>query len=123
MNQPDYVTDAAWRYLEPNIDHAWEALAARHPAFLAHERFVRARLAQLAHRAYQHGMREAYRQLRTSDEVAAELGIKRRTVQHHAARRQIGWQIGRDILFRPEDVVRLRDYVGRGPGPRPAGDN
>lgn len=101
------------RYLDPEIDRTCAELTARHPAILAHERFIRNRLAVLAQRAYQHGQHEAYRQLVTTDEATDLLGITRRSVQALARRHDIGWRIGRDWLFRPEDIAALRERVGR----------
>lgn len=109
------------RELDPEIDRTCAELTNRHPAFIAHERFIRNRLAVLAHRAYQHGQHEAYRQLVTTDEAAAVLGITRRSVQALANRNQIGWRIGRDWLFRPEDLAALRERVGRVGRPRQEG--
>ncbi len=61
-------------------------------------------------RAYQQGRHDAVSELRTSDEVATELGISRRAVQYRAAKLGVGWQVGpRAILFRPEDVEALRN--------------
>src|SRR5690606_41573304 len=82
--RPDYMPDAEWRSLAHEVETTAGHLIGRHPAFSAHARFVHARLAELAHRAYHHGMSEAYRQLRTSDEAADELGVKRVTILKHA---------------------------------------
>lgn len=65
-------------------------------------------LAQLAKRAYEWGRHEAIHDLLTSAQVAAELGISRITLTARAGRDGIGWHIGRDYLFRREDVELLR---------------
>jgi hypothetical protein len=46
--------------------------------------------------------------LRTSQQVADELGITSSLVRRRADERQVGYQIGsRDRVFTPEDVARL----------------
>lgn len=82
------------------------------------ERIIEA--AVIAEDAYLAGLMEAYDALRTSDEVATQLGVAASTVRKHAARHDIGRLFGRDRLFRPEDVERLRREIGRPPGPRPS---
>ena len=121
LPQPDYADDAEWAYLAPILRTLVDDLARIHPAAISRPVPLRTVLSAALHRAYQAGMHEAYRQLRTSDEAAAELGVLPRTVRKHARNYNIGWRIGRDILFRPEDMARLRGIVGRPPGPRPRG--
>lgn len=120
LRQPEYADDAEWAYLAPVLRTLVDDLARIHPAAVSRPVPLRTVLSAALHRAYQCGMHEAYRQLRTSDEAAAELGVLPRTVRKHARNYNIGWRIGRDILFRPEDMERLRGIVGRPPGPRPA---
>lgn len=57
---------------------------------------------------YQAGRAEAIRELLTTEDMAALLGVSRRRVQALAKRRGIGWSVGRDILFRPEDIERMQ---------------
>ena len=120
LPQPDYADDAERAHLAPILRTLVDDLARIHPAAVSRPVPLRTVLSAALHRAYQSGMSEAYRQLRTSAEAAAELGVQRVTVLKHARRQHIGWRIGRDILFRPEDMERLRGIVGRPPGPRPA---
>jgi len=122
LTQPDYANDAEWAHLAPIQRALVDGLAHIHPAVVSRPVPLRAVLSAALHRAYQAGMHEAYRQLRTSDEAAAELGVRPVTIRKHARTYGIGWRIGRDILFRPEDMARLRGIVGRPPGPRPARD-
>ncbi|MBX6722063.1 MAG: hypothetical protein IRY92_02305 [Dactylosporangium sp.] len=121
LPRPDYADDAEWAYLAPILRALVDDLARIHPAAISRPVPLRTVLSAALHRAYQAGMHEAYRQLRTSDEAAAELGVLPRTVRKHARNYNIGWRVGRDILFRPEDMERLRGIVGRPPGPRPRG--
>ena len=100
----------------PEVDRTAEDILGRHPSFLAHERFVRARLAELAHRTYRHGMTAARLDLRSSDDAAAEIGMSARWVRKVAGERSIGWHAGRDWVFTGEDIEELRTLrrpVGR----------
>ena len=106
-------------YVEPEIDRTLDALTSRHPAFMAHERFIADRLAELAHRAYQHGWAAAVMDLTTAPDVAEQLGITRSYVIRVAKAHDIGWQTGRDRLFRPDDVQRLRAVIDSRPTRRP----
>lgn len=73
--------------------------------------------AEIAEVAYQAGQADAYATiLRTSAEVAEQLGITPRTVLYHANRHDIGSKRGRDRLFHPTDIEELRAYVGQPPG-------
>jgi len=95
-------------YTTPDIDRAVDTLLSRHPAFGAHERFVRERLSELAHRCYQHGRHAGVAELLTSPQVAAHLNIDTSQVRRLAAKHAIGWNVGRDWLFRADDVDALR---------------
>lgn len=48
-------------------------------------------------------------ELLTSAEVAETLGVSLRRVQQLARSRGVGQQVGREWLFRPEDVEQMRD--------------
>src|SRR5690606_2813538 len=122
LRQPDYADDAEWAYLASIMRTLVDDLARIHPAAVSRPVPLRTVLSAALHRAYQCGMHEAYRQLRTSDEAADELGVRPVTIRKHARTYGIGWRIGRDWLFRPEDMARLQGIVGRPPGPRPARD-
>lgn len=62
-----------------------------------------------AHEGYQAGRHDAIRELMTTADVAAALGVTVGRVRQLARARGAGWEIGRDWLFRPEDVDALRD--------------
>jgi len=59
-------------------------------------------------RAYDAGRQSAMLELRTATEVAELLGVDRTTVFRRSVARKVGWRIGRDYLYRPEDVEKLR---------------
>lgn len=113
MRQPEHTTDTEWRHLAPEVRKTADQLVGRHPAFGAHARFVAERLAELAHRAYQHGASVALSELLTSDEAAEALGVTRAWVTRIARRHDIGWHIGRDRLFRPDDIEMLQVEMAR----------
>lgn len=105
--------------LDPEIDRTLNAILSRHHAFTAHERFVRDRLTELAHRAYQHGCAAAVMELTTAPDVASQLGVTRSYVIRVAKAHDIGWQTGRDRLFQPDDIQRLRVVIDSRPTRRP----
>lgn len=118
---PEYMDDTEHRLLEHDIDRTREALIRRHPAFMAHERFMVDRLNELAHRAYQHGRSAAVLELRTTDDAVDELGVTRAWVNRMAARHEIGWKTGRVRLFMPGDIEELRQIIKTNRrGPKPA---
>jgi len=94
-------------------DAATDLLGGREARTVSAER-ARHVCDRLAHQAAAHGASALLFALRTSDQAAADLGLTRRAVQALARRRNIGWRIGRDVLFRPEDIAAMRD---RAPGP------
>lgn len=68
---------------------------------------------------YAAGRAAALAELRTTEQVATELGLSVSRVRALARSRRVGWEVGRDrrqILFRPEDVDAMRVRVnGRPP--------
>lgn len=107
------------RLTDPEIERTMTALAGRHPAFLAHERFVRDRLAELAQRAYQHGANAALLSLMTADDVAAHLGVTPAWARRMARRHDIGWNTGRDWVFTPDNLERLAEVIAANKPGRP----
>jgi len=95
-------------YIDPEIDRTLDELASLVPATMAREVLVRGRLEALAHRAYEHGESAAILSLITTQQMAATLGRDESTVRRVAARHDIGWMIGRDRIYRPEDIERFR---------------
>ena len=61
-----------------------------------------------ARKAYQQGRRDAMMELRTATEVAEELGVHRTTVFRWARDHELGWRVGRDVLFLSEHVEKMR---------------
>lgn len=61
----------------------------------------------LARSAYEKGRTTARLEMLTAIEVAETLGVDRSTVFRRARRLGLGWQVGRDRLFWPEDVERM----------------
>lgn len=107
------------QHLDPEIERTLDALMPRHPAFIAHERFVRERLAELAHRAWQHGMSAARLDLYTSADAANQLGVSHGHLKRLVANHDIGWKAGRDRVLRSEDIARLRAMLDAAPKRRP----
>lgn len=75
-------------------------------------------LRAVAARAWADGRAALTLEMRTAGQVAASLGITPAYVRRLARRYDIGWNIGRDWLFRPEDVETLRARLGAKPGPK-----
>lgn len=101
---PDYLTDD---YLRSETARHIERLLPNGPRPIT-ESIATTAMASLAHSAFKAGKRAALGELLTTEQVAEILGIKRVQVTRLAHSRNVGWQIGRDILFRPEDVEALR---------------
>lgn len=93
-----------------------DVLGGRVAATVTEQR-VRAVVARVARHAYQQGRSDAILELLTTEQVAAALGVTRSYVIKLAKRHDLGWNIGRDWLFRPEDVAALRRRETR-PGPK-----
>lgn len=102
------TTPTREQYIDPEIDRTLEELASIVPATTAREVMVRSRLTALAQRAYSHGESAAILSLITTQQMAAILGRDESTVRRVAARHDIGWMIGRDRIYRPEDIERFR---------------
>lgn len=94
-----------------DIAHAVEALAGPNGAQVVTEHRARHVCTQLAQRAYTEGRHAAIRELQTTDDAVAALGVTRAYVNRLASRHNIGWHIGRDRLFRPEDIETLRGVI------------
>lgn len=60
------------------------------------------------YRGYQAGRMDAITELMTTQDMADTLGVNQSRVRALAQRRGIGWLIGRDRLFRPEDIEAMR---------------
>lgn len=59
--------------------------------------------------AYAAGKQDALAGLMSTQEVATILGVTRVQVYRLARSRDLGWDVGRERLFRPEDVEAMRD--------------
>lgn len=94
-----------------DIDRAVDALAGPNGGRTVTEHRARHVCEQLARRAFAEGQRAAIRELHTTDDAAAALGVTRQYVNRLASRHNIGWHIGRDRLFRPEDIETLRAII------------
>lgn len=60
------------------------------------------------YRGYQAGRTDAIMELMTTQDMADALGVNQQRVRALAQQRGIGWLVGRDRLFRPEDIEALR---------------
>lgn len=69
---------------------------------------IRRVIERTAQQSYEVGRGAAVGELLTPPQVAAMLGIDRTRVLRLAKSRHVGWQVGRDWLFRPEDVEAMR---------------
>ncbi len=67
--------------------------------------------------AFNIGVSIAVSELRTTEEVAEQLGVTARLIRKYARQKGIGKDIGRDWLFSPEDIDTLK---GRKTVPGPA---
>lgn len=66
-------------------------------------------IARVAHESYRFGHHDAIRELVTTEDAAAAIGINRSSLSRLATRYDIGWRISPRVwLFAPEDVARLR---------------
>lgn len=107
VSQPDprtAIIDQAIADLVP------DGLPTRSPQTLRH--VIERAVAQ----AYRRGQADAIEELQPTPAVAVLLGRSLRAVQALAQRRGVGWQVGRERLFRAADVEALRE---RKPAGRP----
>ncbi|MGD9892370.1 MAG: hypothetical protein AB7R89_16080 [Dehalococcoidia bacterium] len=100
MDLPDFV-----------VTEVEAALADLDPRSQVRGRHI---LERLAHRAYTCGRDAAIAELLTSEQVAPLVGLSQSQLRSVARRRNVGWLVGRDRLYRPEDLERLRDRRQRG---------
>jgi hypothetical protein len=77
-------------------------------------------IARALHEGYRRGRVDALADLLTTEQVAAELGLTAPRIRALAQSRNVGWKIGRDYLFRPEDVAALRVRIPGRPRKPPA---
>ena len=101
---PDYLTDDRLRDLVAEHRDVLLPLGTG----VVTESVATATLARLAHEAYLWGRHRATAELMTTDAMAAALGLSAPRVRALAKSRGVGWQIGRDWLFRQEDIEGLR---------------
>lgn len=102
-----------------DIDRAVDALVGSNGARTVTETRARHVCELLAQRAYQAGRDAAIMELRTSDEAAAAVNRSAPWVRAIAAKHGIGWRVGRDWVFRPDDIERLRVIVAAAKPGRP----
>lgn len=71
-------------------------------------------IARTAHHAYMLGRDAALGELLTTEQVAGALGVTPGRVRQLARAHNVGWLVGRDRIYQPADVARLRDRTGPG---------
>lgn len=94
--------------IKPFVDDAVERLGDR---YRGTPETAAARLTPPIARAYHQGRHDALSELMPVEAVAATLDVTRSYVNRVARRIGAGWHIGRDRLYTPGDVERLRDYM------------
>lgn len=104
-------------FLAPIVRTAVDDLTDR-PRVISPE-VARTVVARVAQHAYDAGRSAAIAEMRTGEQAAAILAISQSHLRRIAARYDIGWSIGRDRLFRPDDLDRVRPLIGGRRG-RPA---
>jgi hypothetical protein len=102
-----------------DIDRAVDALTGPHGARTVTATLARHVCEQLAQRAYQAGRDAAIMELRTSDQAADAVGRSGPWVRAAATRHGVGWRVGRDWVFRPDDIERLRAIAAAAKPGRP----
>lgn len=102
-----------------DIDRAIDALAGPNGARTVTEHRARHVCEQLAQRAYEAGRHAAIIELHTSDDAAAAVNRSGPWVRAAAAKHNIGWRVGRDWVFRPDDIERLHAIVAAAKPGRP----
>ena len=86
------------------VDNATEPLARRYSPLLAEHV-----ISQATYRAYHAGRHDALAELMPTRMVATTLKVTTSRVRQLARAMGIGWEIGGERLFRPEDVEALRN--------------
>jgi hypothetical protein len=105
MEAPDYLSPS----LHPEYDRLTDQLS---PATRYRDAAI---IARALHEGYRRGRVDAIADLLTSAQVADDLGITRVQVIRLAGSQGVGWRIGRDVLFTPDDLATLhaRPVPGR----------
>jgi hypothetical protein len=93
-------------HLAPIADLAVARIGDR---FRGHEAMLRQMLANPIARAYHQGRIDALSELMPAAVVAEQLGIGKVRLHRVAKQMGIGWVIGSERLFAPEDVEVLRN--------------
>ena len=96
----------AW--LESIIDVALRQLVYTDGSVTGSIKLLHDYLVWCAQKGYARGRLDAMMSLLTTEEVAEQLGVDHSTVVRRAQRKGVGWRLGRDLLFQPEDVEKLR---------------
>lgn len=89
-------------------DEAERRLTALVESGHVNNRTIGLAIAHAAMAGYQQGRADALAALLTTAQAAAALGVGDSRVRQLARATGIGWNVGRDWLFRPEDIERLR---------------
>jgi hypothetical protein len=100
------------------IERAIDALTGGDRPRLLSPQLARHICEQLAHRVREAARSESVMELMTADDVAERLGITPRRVRQLAASLGVGWNTGRDWIFRNSDLDALRARSTK-PGRRP----
>lgn len=103
------MTEAIDSRIAADIDRAVDALAGGDRPRLVSPTLARHICEQLAHRVREAARSESVMEMMTADDVAGHLGITPRRVRQLAARLGVGWNTGRDWIFRPDDLAVLRE--------------
>jgi hypothetical protein len=100
-------------YLSPALHGEYDRLTAMltTPARLRDAAVI----AKALHEGYQRGRVDAIGELLTSAQVAETLGISKQRLSVLARTRGVGWPVGSERLFRPEDIDALTVRVNGRP--------
>lgn len=106
-------------YLSPSLRAEYDRLADQlSPATRYRDAAI---IARALHEGYVRGRVDALAELVTSAQAAAALGVSKQRLSILARARKVGWEIGNERLYRPEDLAALRVRVnGRPRKPSPA---
>lgn len=94
--------------IKPFVDDAVARIADRYRGI---PETAAERIAPPMWHAYQQGRHDALSELMPVESVATTLRVTPSYVNRTARRLDIGWRIGRDRLYTPDDVDRLRAYM------------